>query len=123
MWLQNILMSVAFICLYCSVEGFWLWNKPTKRPTSTNDIKTPLIIVPGTGGSQLQAKLNKPEVPHWYCSKKTDDYYTLWLRKSSLIPGAINCFADNMSSLNCRTNGDQLLNHRFAYFRTKISSQ
>lgn len=44
MWLQNILMSVAFIGLYCSVEGFWLWNKPTKRPTSANDIKTPLII-------------------------------------------------------------------------------
>ena len=53
-------------------------------------------LVPGTGGSQLQAKLNKPSVPHWYCSKKTDDYYTLWLRKSSLIPGAIDCFADNM---------------------------
>lgn len=44
MWLQNFLLSVSFICRYCSVEGFWLWNKPTKRPTSANEIKTPLII-------------------------------------------------------------------------------
>jgi len=52
--------------------------------------------VPGTGGSQLQAKLNKPKVLHWYCSQKTSDYFTLWLKKSSLLPFAIDCWVDNM---------------------------
>ena len=52
--------------------------------------------VPGTGGSQLQAKLNKPSVLHWYCSQTTSDYFTLWLKKSSLLPFAINCWVDNM---------------------------
>lgn len=55
-----------------------------------------LFLVPGTGGSQLEAKLNKPSVLHWYCDKQTSDYFTLWLKKTSLLPYAINCWVDNM---------------------------
>ena len=64
--------------------------------TSMYDLLLFLSSVPGTGGSQLQAKLNKPNTLHWYCSKTTDDYFTLWLKKSSLLPFAIDCWADNM---------------------------
>ena len=59
-----------------------------------------IFLVPGSGGSQLQAKLNKPKVLHWYCDKTTSDYFTLWLKKSSLLPYAIDCWADNMRSRN-----------------------
>ena len=38
----------------------------------------PVIIIPGTGGSQIEAKLDKPSVNHFYCSR-TSDWYTLWL--------------------------------------------
>ena len=55
-----------------------------------------VVLVPGTGGSQLQAKINKPDVPHWYCTKKTETYFTLWLKKTSLLPFAIDCWVDNM---------------------------
>ena len=76
----------------------------------------PVLIVPGTGGNRLQAKLDKsgsqgekgegragwPEHPpplthpphppprsvHWYCSKKAD-WYDLWLDVKQLVPGAI----------------------------------
>ena len=58
----------------------------------------PVIIIPGTGGSRLEAKLNKPSVNHWYCSK-TSDWYTLWLSVPSLLPPAINCWVDNIMLL------------------------
>jgi hypothetical protein len=31
---------------------------------------SPVIIVPGDGGSQLEARANKPSVPHFFCQKK-----------------------------------------------------
>jgi lysophospholipase-3 len=54
----------------------------------------PLVVVPGLLGSQLQAKLDKPNVVHSYCSK-TSDWYTLWLNVEQLLPFVINCFVDN----------------------------
>ena len=55
----------------------------------------PVIIIPGSGGSKLEAKLNKTSVNHWYCST-TSDWYTLWVSIPSLLPPAINCWIDNM---------------------------
>lgn len=52
---------------------------------------TPVIIVPGDGGSQIEAKLDKPSVKHFQCSKKAD-WYTLWLSVTELLPGAIDCW-------------------------------
>ncbi|XP_078344079.1 lysosomal phospholipase A and acyltransferase-like [Oculina patagonica] len=94
--------AVLVFCLsFC--EGWW--KKPTAKPTTkptaqqqwkAGEIKTPVIIVPGSGGSQIEGKLDKPSVPSWYCEQKTSDYFTLWLEKSSLLPYAINCWTDNM---------------------------
>uniref|UniRef100_T1J256 Group XV phospholipase A2 n=1 Tax=Strigamia maritima TaxID=126957 RepID=T1J256_STRMM len=51
--------------------------------------------VPGDGGSQLEAKLNKPSVVHYICKQKTDYFFTLWLSVSSLVPYALDCWIDN----------------------------
>ena len=78
----NLHHSVTFlICIAYYTDGF-----------------KPVIIIPGTGGSQLEAKLNKPSVNHWYCSK-TSDWYTLWLSVVQLIPPAVNCWVDNIMLL------------------------
>ena len=58
----------------------------------------PVVIIPGTGGSQLEAKLDKPSVNHFYCSR-TSDWYTLWLSLPQLFPPAINCWVDNIMLL------------------------
>ena len=52
--------------------------------------------VPGTGGTQLFAKLDKPDVVHYYCEKKTDDYFNLWLNLELIVPFALSCFLDNI---------------------------
>lgn len=93
----------------------------------------PVLIVPGTGGNRLEAKLDKIETGeeghqvatrwldphplhpnplltcsappnihstqtytvHWYCSKKAD-WYDLWLDVKQLVPGAIECWCENI---------------------------
>jgi lysophospholipase III len=56
----------------------------------------PVVLVPGDGGSQLEARLNKSTVVHYLCAKKTDDYFDLWLNLELLIPVILDCFVDNM---------------------------
>ena len=54
-----------------------------------------LFQVPGNGGSDLQAKLDKPSTNHFWCWRTTNDYYKIWLNVWQLIPFAVSCFADN----------------------------
>lgn len=55
-----------------------------------------LFLVPGDGGSQIEAKLDKPAVVHYVCSKKTDYWFSLWLNMELLVPIVIDCWVDNM---------------------------
>lgn len=55
----------------------------------------PVILVPGDGGSQISARLNKSVTPVVFCEKKTEFYYTLWLDLAQ-ITVAQDCFVDNM---------------------------
>ena len=65
---------------------------------------SPVVIVPGDGSNQLEAQLNKPSTPHFYCSK-TASWYRLWLSLSQLVPGAVDCWADNMRLVVDPTTG------------------
>ncbi|KAG5273866.1 hypothetical protein AALO_G00156460 [Alosa alosa] len=65
--------------------------------------RTPVIIIPGDLGNQLEAKLDKPSVVHYICYKKTNDYFTLWLNLELLVPIAIDCWIDNMRLIYNRT--------------------
>lgn len=56
----------------------------------------PVILVPGDGGSQIEGKIDKPEVVHYVCSKKTDYWFSLWLNMELLVPIVIDCWVDNM---------------------------
>lgn len=51
--------------------------------------------VPGDGGSQFEARINKPAVVHVWCSKKSD-WFSLWLNVEQLAPYVADCFVDNM---------------------------
>ncbi|ELK25582.1 Group XV phospholipase A2 [Myotis davidii] len=60
--------------------------------------------VPGDLGNQLEAKLDKPKVVHYLCSKKTDSYFTLWLNLELLLPVIIDCWIDNVRLVYNRTS-------------------
>lgn len=54
-----------------------------------------LLIVPGDGGSQVDARLNKPSTVHYICDKTTKDWFNLWLNLELLAPLIIDCWTDN----------------------------
>lgn len=53
-------------------------------------------VVPGDGGSRLEAHIHKPSVPHYWCEKTSSSWFDLWLSVESLLPEAIDCWADNI---------------------------
>jgi len=74
------LLSIAFICLaFAHIE-----------------IKHPIVIVPGIGGSQIEAKLSRNASTHYWCYKKYQDYFTVWLSIEELFPLSRDCWIDNM---------------------------
>ncbi|XP_017778918.1 PREDICTED: group XV phospholipase A2-like [Nicrophorus vespilloides] len=56
----------------------------------------PIILVPGDGGSQLDAKINKTTTVHYICQKTTKDFYNIWLNMEQLVPLVIDCWVDNI---------------------------
>ncbi|XP_042897494.1 lysosomal phospholipase A and acyltransferase isoform X2 [Parasteatoda tepidariorum] len=79
------------LLLYCPdlVSGF-------RSPKEKNKQFSPVILIPGDGGSQLEAKLDKPKTVHMFCDQKTEGYFSLWLNPGLLFPGAVDCWVDNM---------------------------
>ncbi|KAF4525963.1 hypothetical protein B566_EDAN000754 [Ephemera danica] len=63
---------------------------------SATNVRHPVILVPGDGGSQIEAKLNKTSVVHYLCQKTSSDFFSLWLNLELLVPLVIDCFVDNM---------------------------
>lgn len=53
------------------------------------------LLVPGDGGSQMDARLNKPQVIHYIC-QKTSDWFNIWLNLELLVPYVIDCWIDNI---------------------------
>jgi lysophospholipase III len=76
------LSLLTFICLVqCSVADV---------------SRYPAIFIPGNGGSQIWARLNRTlPPPHFFCARHSD-WFELWLDVRLLIPEVIDCFVDNI---------------------------
>ncbi|XP_077275869.1 lysosomal phospholipase A and acyltransferase isoform X1 [Temnothorax americanus] len=79
----------ATILLSLSARSASSWRVRTKK-------LSPVILVPGDGGSQVEAKINKSSVVHYICEKVSNDYFSLWLNMELLVPVVIDCFIDNL---------------------------
>ncbi|CAG9824467.1 unnamed protein product [Phaedon cochleariae] len=64
--------------------------------TSSLSVLNPVVLVPGDGGCQLEAKINKTNVVHYICEKSTTDYFNIWLNLELLVPLVIDCWIDNI---------------------------
>lgn len=56
----------------------------------------PIVFIPGDGGAQLEAKLNKTDAVHYICQKTTNDFFNIWLNMELLVPLVIDCWIDNV---------------------------
>lgn len=54
----------------------------------------PIILIPGDGGSRIQAKLDRQKAAHVYCERKSNDWFDLWLNLSLLVPFALDCWVE-----------------------------
>lgn len=69
----------------------------------------PVVLIPGDGGSQVEAKVNKTDVVHYICEKTTTDYFNIWLNMELLVPVVIDCWIDNIKLVydnNTRTTSN-----------------
>ncbi|OUC49639.1 Lecithin:cholesterol acyltransferase [Trichinella nativa] len=86
-----VVKQFKYYFVYFVVTAVVLYAKPLQRKVSR---RSPVII--GDGGNQLEARLNKTETVHYFCQKKTSDYFTLWLNLELLVPFVLDCWVDNM---------------------------
>lgn len=64
-----------------------------------NNFLITFFTVPGDGGSQFEAKLTgKPSVVHYWCERRTDNWFPLWLNIELLAPYVLDCTVDNLRS-------------------------
>ncbi|CAF1431680.1 unnamed protein product [Rotaria sordida] len=76
------LLLLSFICINNNING--------------NNIHYPAIFIPGNGGSQIWARLNRTTPPpHFLCARHVD-WFELWFNIRLLLPEVIDCFIDNM---------------------------
>jgi len=68
---------------------------PQDESPKNNPISSPVVLVPGDGGSQLEARLSKSYKYHHVC-KSTSDWYQIWLNIHLLMPIAFDCLSDNL---------------------------
>lgn len=71
------------------MQSVRLWHVKTTQIS-------PVILIPGDGGSQIEAKINKTSVVHYICERVSNDYFSLWLNMELLVPVVIDCFIDNL---------------------------
>lgn len=58
---------------------------------------SPVILVPGTGGTQIEARLTKDYKPGaFWCYSFYSSYFRLWLDAFSLVPPFTTCFAERL---------------------------
>lgn len=67
------------------------WHEIKYRSSKFN----PVIFIPGDGGSQLEARLNKTYRVHYICAEQSD-WYDIWLNLHLMGPLLIDCLYDNM---------------------------
>jgi len=111
-----ILRTLSFI-VFVTFLTFFVQSKNLKI---TDDIKKaklhPVVLVPGDGGSQIEARLNRTSTGHWWCSK-TSDWYDLWLNINEMLTLMVECWAENVA---LEYDPDTRTTHNIAGVETRI---
>lgn len=61
---------------------------------SAADEPAPIILLPGFAASGLDAKLDRPEQPYWFCWSKWDTWFNLWVAYYEILTSS--CLLSNM---------------------------
>ncbi|KAG7201541.1 hypothetical protein KM043_004292 [Ampulex compressa] len=86
---MRLALILSIVIFSFSIQSVKSWRFRARQ-------RSPVILVPGDGGSQMEAKLNKTSVVHYLCEKVSPGYFNIWLNLELLVPLIIDCFIDNM---------------------------
>lgn len=80
-----------------SLEKFFVGSTSERSSNSVANepSRDPIVFVPGDAGSQLEARLNKTSVPHYFCDK-VSDWFDIWINLKLLTYPVIDCLYDNL---------------------------
>jgi lysophospholipase-3 len=79
------------ICYFLLLSSLCIFNH-----IAGDAVRYPAIFIPGNGGSQIWARLNRTSPPpHFFCARHSN-WFELWLDVRLLLPEVIDCFVDNM---------------------------
>ncbi|XP_077310193.1 phosphatidylcholine-sterol acyltransferase [Lithobates pipiens] len=94
------IILLLYVTLFPPTGALWLLDvlfPPGITPkVNLSNNSSPVVLVPGTFGNQLEAKVDKEEVVNWMCYRKTEEYFTLWLNLNMFLPLGIDCWVDNI---------------------------
>lgn len=95
--------------LNCLNDGTTIcaWSDVTQT-CSRKALLSPIVIVPGDGSNQLEARFKKETTPSWLCQKQSG-WFRLWLKTSDLLLST-SCWADTIKLLYDEEN-DTLSNN------------
>ncbi|XP_002129305.2 lysosomal phospholipase A and acyltransferase-like [Ciona intestinalis] len=101
----SVVLIVAMCCILLpQSQQTQTFTKPQNTGQKTSCVspdkynRKPIVMIPGVLGSQLEAKLNKPDVVSILCSKNSD-WFSLWLNLDGLLPFLVDCWVDNIKML------------------------
>lgn len=84
--------------LATSVEHNTDTNKGWFTPKNRTNLKPPashIILLPGIGGSRLEARWNKTSVPRYICDQYSD-WVDVWVNIRLFLPYVMDCLLDNL---------------------------
>mmetsp|Transcript_64924 Transcript_64924/g.89158 ORF Transcript_64924/g.89158 Transcript_64924/m.89158 type:complete len:588 (-) Transcript_64924:188-1951(-) len=71
------------------------------RPPKWAGHRSPIILVPGLGGSQMEGRLHQKKLPydskHMFCNRESKGWFALWFNAEPMLtPGRFECWSDNV---------------------------
>ncbi|XP_057693755.1 phosphatidylcholine-sterol acyltransferase isoform X2 [Corythoichthys intestinalis] len=100
------LLTLGLLLGLHQTSCLWILNvifPPDSKAQNQSSITPPLIIVPGNLGNRLEAKIDKPQLVHWLCYKKTEHWFPLWIDLNMFMPIGVDCWIDNIRLVYNRT--------------------
>ncbi|EDW04165.1 phospholipase A2 group XV [Drosophila grimshawi] len=88
---------LLFATLFSAGNCLWPFSRKSNTPPTPpkEPQLSPVIFVPGDGGSQVEVRLSKSYSPYFIC-EKTHDWYNLWLDLEQLVIPMVYCWVDNV---------------------------
>ncbi|XP_031480141.1 lecithin-cholesterol acyltransferase-like 1 [Nymphaea colorata] len=94
------LLLLVLLLMAVETMGMLIHNGMSSSAAAPGHLLHPIVVVPGSGGNQLEARLTdayKPSSVFCRPCARTKDWFRLWFDASVLVAPLTKCFADRMT--------------------------